>query len=248
MQVKRGRASRARHQGLPGLSCARGAALRRRSQPRARLIIVTSRLEWAGIYRPTRLPIHYPNSRDLPVNSGKPSWGPGANTPPFAGIFVWNRRRTFCLPCRRSWVRIPSAALERPAFAGLFVRAVGWCVCVAGHPLGTRRRKRGGRVSEQAPLQALLTTRTADLCIRGRKGRRFDSRDVASGPLRGNEWMSEAAIIRQASRRMSASPKHVSRRSRRTVSGTSTARGWKPRTFLRCDRPDHNRGGSPEPG
>jgi len=41
----------------------------------------------------------------------------------FAGIFMRIRRGTFCLPCRRSRVRIPSAAFrkgERAAFAGLF--------------------------------------------------------------------------------------------------------------------------------
>jgi hypothetical protein len=35
-----------------------------------------------------------------------------------------------------------------------FVCTVGWCRCVAGHPLGTRRKSRGGSVSEQARLQA----------------------------------------------------------------------------------------------
>jgi hypothetical protein len=35
-----------------------------------------------------------------------------------------------------------------------FVAAVGWCGCVAGHPIGTRRPKRGGSDSEQARLQA----------------------------------------------------------------------------------------------
>jgi hypothetical protein len=40
--VKRARASRSRYLRLPGLSCARAAALRRCSQPRARLIIVRS--------------------------------------------------------------------------------------------------------------------------------------------------------------------------------------------------------------
>jgi hypothetical protein len=35
-----------------------------------------------------------------------------------------------------------------------FVPAVGWCVCVAGHPMGTRRPTGGGSLSEQACLQA----------------------------------------------------------------------------------------------
>jgi hypothetical protein len=36
-----------------------------------------------------------------------------------------------------------------------FVGAVGWCVCVAGHPAGTRRPPRHGSASEQARLQAI---------------------------------------------------------------------------------------------
>jgi hypothetical protein len=36
----------------------------------------------------------------------------------------------------------------------VFVCAVGWCVCVAGYSMGTRRPTRGGSDSEQARLQA----------------------------------------------------------------------------------------------
>jgi hypothetical protein len=35
-----------------------------------------------------------------------------------------------------------------------FVPAVGWCVCIAGYQMGTRRPMRGGSDSEQARLQA----------------------------------------------------------------------------------------------
>jgi hypothetical protein len=37
--------------------------------------------ESADIYRPARLPIHYPNPRDVPVNAGKPSLARGARKP-----------------------------------------------------------------------------------------------------------------------------------------------------------------------
>jgi hypothetical protein len=37
-----------------------------------------------------------------------------------------------------------------------FVRAVGWCVCVAGHPMGTGDQHTARGVSEQARLQAFL--------------------------------------------------------------------------------------------
>jgi hypothetical protein len=41
----------------------------------------------------------------------------------FAGIFCGNRRCTFCLPCRRSRVRIPSAASGKGLQTGVFFRA-----------------------------------------------------------------------------------------------------------------------------
>jgi hypothetical protein len=38
----------------------------------------------------------------------------------FAGIFAWNRCHPLCLPCRRSWVRIPSAASEKACICTSF--------------------------------------------------------------------------------------------------------------------------------
>jgi hypothetical protein len=67
-----------------------------------------------------------------------------------------------------------------------FVEAVGWCVCVAGHPMGIRRLTRAGRVSEQAPLQALLTTRTVDLLHPGAER----SKVRLTGPVGRCEGMS----------------------------------------------------------
>jgi hypothetical protein len=60
-----------------------------------------------------RVPIRYPNSSDFPVKAGE--W-PSALTVAKSGClqaFPYRIRRcTRCLPCRRSWVRIPSAALR----------------------------------------------------------------------------------------------------------------------------------------
>jgi hypothetical protein len=75
-----------------------------------------------------RVPIRYPNSRDLPVKAGE--W-PSALTVAKSGClqaFPYRIRRcTHCLPCRRSWVRIPSAALGKV------------CIC---RPFSSRQRDR----------------------------------------------------------------------------------------------------------
>jgi hypothetical protein len=48
-----------------------------------------------------------------------------------------------------------------------FMRTVGWCVCVAGHPLGTGGAGRGGSASKAVNSAvfagSLLVTRTTDL-------------------------------------------------------------------------------------
>ena len=80
---------------------------------------------------PTRVRFQSGNSRDLPLKAGhrrhllarlKQAYlqGHSAHAP---GPTIW-------LPCRRSRVRIPSAASKRPALQAFFVRTVGWCVCV----------------------------------------------------------------------------------------------------------------------
>jgi hypothetical protein len=51
---------------------------------------------------------------------------------PFAGMFAWTRRRTPCLPCRRSRVRIPSAALKKAYICRPFLRAQSACASASG--------------------------------------------------------------------------------------------------------------------
>ncbi len=71
------------------------------------------------------------------------------------GILRPSGKHISCLPCRRSWVRIPSAASKRPAFAGLFR---GRSRLVRLHPVGLspdsrsadRRRLQGKRRVLQA--------------------------------------------------------------------------------------------------
>jgi hypothetical protein len=66
-------------------------------------------------------PVSVRKLRYLAMNAGLcgPSWGE-RKTAHLQGHSAQDGRRGFCLPCRRSRVRIPSAALKRPAFAGLF--------------------------------------------------------------------------------------------------------------------------------
>jgi hypothetical protein len=51
-----------------------------------------------------------------------------------------------------------------------FLCAVGWCVCVAGYPVGTRRAIRRRSVPEQSVCRQFLMTRSIDLlfmvCLR----------------------------------------------------------------------------------
>jgi hypothetical protein len=60
------------------------------------------------------------------------------------GYSAHDRARTFCLPCRRSWVRIPSAASPDQALQSLRPRLEGPAGCgrqegfPAGYPLGTQ--------------------------------------------------------------------------------------------------------------
>ena len=83
-------------------------------------MIVRSRLDrptWTGR-------LDYPFTTQTPVISrsmpGSPLRPRVPRNPAFAGRPLRNRRRTVCLPCRRSRVRIPSAASEDLRFAGLF--------------------------------------------------------------------------------------------------------------------------------
>ena len=98
---------------------------------------------------------------------------------------------------------------KRPPFASLSRGGSRLVRCVAGHPMGTRRPTGAGSVSRQAPLQALLATRTADLLHPG--GER--SKVQLTGRCQwaaARESVDERGSRHPASpRRRGASPKHV---------------------------------------
>jgi hypothetical protein len=73
----------------------------------------------------------------------------------FAGIFSGEPALHVLLAMQKVEGSNPfSRSQEGLHLQGFFVDAVGWCVCVAGHPMGTRRTSRGGSDSEQSRLQA----------------------------------------------------------------------------------------------
>jgi hypothetical protein len=73
----------------------------------------------------------------------------------------------FCRHFRTIWEAEPLIAMQKVEGSNPFsrsrkgvrlqaflMRAADWCVCVAGHPSGTRRATRGWAVSEQPRVQA----------------------------------------------------------------------------------------------
>jgi hypothetical protein len=78
-----------------------------------------NRDEWrlpSGSSRPVagRVPIRCPNPRGFSVKAGESGHQVNRQNPPaLQGISAPNTKQTFCLPCRRSRVRIPSAASEK---------------------------------------------------------------------------------------------------------------------------------------
>jgi hypothetical protein len=114
--------------------------------------------------------------------------------PPFAGIFEWNPRRTFCLPCRRSWVRIPSAASERLAICRSFSfrqpasASASPCTQCAPAGLDVPVGAEKDRI-----CRSFAHDRTTDL-LRGQKGQGFESR----GPRVARSGDPQCSCRRQA--------------------------------------------------
>src|SRR5439155_522344 len=83
------------------------------------------------------------------------------------GVSAIRREISFCLPCRRSWVRVPSAASEVPANRALLVTPCAVSRPVSRTPSGHSRRinrpLRPAMARKPARLLAIATTRTLDL-------------------------------------------------------------------------------------
>jgi hypothetical protein len=124
-----------------------------------------------------------------------------------------------CLPCRRSRVRIPSAASKRPRFAGLFDWPAGKCVCVAAYPMCTGRAGRAGRRREGSYLQVLC----------GRSNHRRSGR--GGRKVKGSSRVPACPEIRRSSVLLPSKRSTVALRSRRS-SGESASRI--PPVMLAC--------------
>jgi hypothetical protein len=125
-----------------------------------------------------RVPIRYPNSRDGPVKAGEWSSTLTVAKSGCLQAFPYRiRRYTHCLPCRRSWVRIPSAASKGCDLQVFFGSPAGKCVCVAVYPMCTGRAGRAGRRREGSYLQVLCGRSSHRPSARGgQTGQWFESR------------------------------------------------------------------------
>jgi hypothetical protein len=121
-------------------------------------------------YWPIRLPIHYPNTRDLPVNAGKPS---GTLAEEKASL-CRDVRAEFaprpCLPCRRSRIRIPSAAFRKACICRSFSCVQSACASASRRtetgPAGNRHVRSTRRMR---PFAGNLARRAVDPSRRRRR-------------------------------------------------------------------------------
>ena len=83
--------------------------------------------------QPFRVPIGCPNPRDFEVKAGEWQNDTYAREPArLQGISAPDGNHTSCLPCRRSRVRIPSAAFEKASICRPFLRAQSACASASG--------------------------------------------------------------------------------------------------------------------
>ena len=118
--------------------------------------------------QPARVPLGCLNPREL-------AWKAGESEPTIdtreasrlQGISGPSRESTFCLPCRRSWVRIPSAASEVPANRGFLYPHAREHVRESDTQWTPSANKSDGALSESRFVTwAIALTRTHDLLTR----------------------------------------------------------------------------------
>jgi hypothetical protein len=118
-----------------------------------------------------RVPIRYPNSRDGPVKAGEWSSTLTVAKSGCLQAFPYRiRRYTHCLPCRRSWVRIPSAA-SKGCDLQVFFAWPAECVCVAVYPNVDRPPAGHAGVGARRPhlQEAFRTIEPLTFCAGGRR-------------------------------------------------------------------------------
>jgi hypothetical protein len=93
------------------ISCPSGVVCRRSADFRLTRSVVARRPAPSRGFTMARVPLRCPNPRGFPVKAGESYSAPTTRRIRcFQRLCVRNRGCTFCLPCRRSRVRIPSAA------------------------------------------------------------------------------------------------------------------------------------------
>jgi hypothetical protein len=99
------------------------------------------------------VPIGCLNSRELPVNAGEsPRVQPAENPAGLQGIFGPRGGSTFCLPCRRSWVRIPSAASQKACICRPFWSRQSPCSSASGRTETGLAPGRSWAVPQKTPV------------------------------------------------------------------------------------------------
>jgi hypothetical protein len=168
--------------------------------------------------RPARLPIHYPNPRDLPVNPGKPSSAPGAQKPPVCRHVRVESAPQVLLAMQKVVGSNPISRFRKGLhLPGLF-RVISWVVPLRswglmadwrGHPCPGSAPK--ARVSRH-----FVTPRTADL-FRGRRRSkvRLTGRPLGQASARPPATWSllrGSLVPRRAMGRLDRRPRRVRRR------------------------------------
>ena len=156
----------------------------------------------------------------------------------FAGVFCGNRRCTLCLPCRRSRVRIPSAASEKACICRPFL-----CAQSAG-AFASRRTETGPtanqpyfRLEEGACLQGILDRSNARPLARDAEGHEFDARR----PDRLGRHLSQRGRHQAGGRRAAAGPAPMTMTSNSGVADGPWARGLRDDVGDDVGIADHDR-------
>jgi len=120
-----------------------------------------------GCLKPRELPVKAVESPDA-AHTGEP--------PRLQGICAPTRKHTLCLPCRRSRVRIPSAALGKACICRPFLRAQSACASASGRTDSGLAAGRSSAVPRKPPcLQADSGSSEPKSFCRPAEGRPYQS-------------------------------------------------------------------------
>jgi hypothetical protein len=210
--------------------------------------------------RSARLPIHYPNSRDFPVNAGKAPYAPSAKKPSVCRDIHGESALHVPLAMQKVEGSNPfSRFREGLRLQVFFMGAVGWCVCIDGHPdsFGRRPSEAGSHHLGVGPIYSAASgvgnsrPLRFDPCIRvsrlQRRAYRVEAGLIASDEIRrfANRSRSSNVAARPSSAHLSAAGSWeacpggstvrrsiftVSSSTRRSFAGVSVSLSFVPRS------------------